>query len=262
MRCQYHALLPVAQGVATYAALSQAADAARAEGDPRSRGQVLADTVVERVSRSDQRRRRTGRGAGRAQRCGAARQRRGGGAPGAGPRLWHRPCRLGPRPDPRRRPDQQRRSAGEGVAAPPVRHSRRAHPRGDGERTAVVRRRAAPVPARPRRHLPNPVVRRPDPPPRPRDRPCRGWGHLGPQRAGALRTVQPHQAACRLAGRDVDPSDGQRAGPHSVRWITPAGLAYESQAPPLLPGTRTTVITADSLGDSAVEISFCHAHAA
>ena len=34
--CRISALLPVAQGVATYAALSQAADAARAEGDPRS----------------------------------------------------------------------------------------------------------------------------------------------------------------------------------------------------------------------------------
>jgi hypothetical protein len=39
-------LLPVAQGVACYAVLSRAADAARAAGDPRSRGQVMADTLV------------------------------------------------------------------------------------------------------------------------------------------------------------------------------------------------------------------------
>jgi hypothetical protein len=43
-------LLPVAQGVATYVALCKEADAARAAGDPRSRGQVMADTLVERVT--------------------------------------------------------------------------------------------------------------------------------------------------------------------------------------------------------------------
>jgi hypothetical protein len=44
------AFLPVAQGVACYAALRQAADTARAAGEPRSRGQVMADTLVERVA--------------------------------------------------------------------------------------------------------------------------------------------------------------------------------------------------------------------
>jgi hypothetical protein len=44
------ALLPVQQGVAAYAALSRAADAGRAEGDPRSRGQAMADTLVERLT--------------------------------------------------------------------------------------------------------------------------------------------------------------------------------------------------------------------
>ncbi len=41
------ALLPVAQGVAAYAALRRAADAC---GDGRSRGQVMADTLVERLT--------------------------------------------------------------------------------------------------------------------------------------------------------------------------------------------------------------------
>lgn len=41
------ALLPVAQGVAAYAALRRAADTC---GDARSRGQVMADTLVERVT--------------------------------------------------------------------------------------------------------------------------------------------------------------------------------------------------------------------
>ena len=126
--CRISALLPVAQGVATYAALSQAADAARAEGDPRSRGQVLADTVVERV---------TGQTSAAAVPVevqvvlsDAALLGSGAGAehPAQVPGYGTVPAGWGPRPDPRRRPDQQRRSAGEGVAAPPVRHSRRAHP--------------------------------------------------------------------------------------------------------------------------------------
>jgi len=44
------ALLPVAQGVAAYAALTRDADAARSAGNERSRGQVMADTLVERVT--------------------------------------------------------------------------------------------------------------------------------------------------------------------------------------------------------------------
>lgn len=44
------ALLPVAQGVALYATLTQEADRARAAGDSRSRGQVMADTLVCRAT--------------------------------------------------------------------------------------------------------------------------------------------------------------------------------------------------------------------
>ena len=44
------ALLPVKDGVAVYAALDQAAKAAHAAGDERSRGQVMADTLVDRVT--------------------------------------------------------------------------------------------------------------------------------------------------------------------------------------------------------------------
>jgi len=43
------ALLPVAEGVGAYAALTRAADTARADGDERSRGQVMADLLVTRV---------------------------------------------------------------------------------------------------------------------------------------------------------------------------------------------------------------------
>ncbi|MEP9383227.1 HNH endonuclease [Nocardioides cheoyonin] len=44
------ALLPMKQGVAVYAALKTAADTAPATGDERSRGQIMADTLVERVT--------------------------------------------------------------------------------------------------------------------------------------------------------------------------------------------------------------------
>ena len=48
-----NALLPVAEGVATYAALAKAADTARTEGEARTRGQVMADTLVARVTGRD-----------------------------------------------------------------------------------------------------------------------------------------------------------------------------------------------------------------
>ncbi|WP_328530859.1 DUF222 domain-containing protein [Nocardioides sp. NBC_00368] len=44
------ALLPVKDGVAVFAALDQAAKTAAAAGDERSRGQVMADTLVDRVT--------------------------------------------------------------------------------------------------------------------------------------------------------------------------------------------------------------------
>ncbi len=43
-------LLPVAQAVAVYATLARDADSARAAGDPRGRGQVMADSLVARVT--------------------------------------------------------------------------------------------------------------------------------------------------------------------------------------------------------------------
>ncbi len=48
--CYLTAYLPVAQGVAVHAALTVAAATARAAGDERGKGQVMADTLVERVT--------------------------------------------------------------------------------------------------------------------------------------------------------------------------------------------------------------------
>ncbi len=44
------ALVPVEQGVAAYAALTRTADTLRSTGDERSRGQAMADTLVERLT--------------------------------------------------------------------------------------------------------------------------------------------------------------------------------------------------------------------
>lgn len=43
-------LLPAKQGVAAYKALCEQADSLKAKGDPRSRGQIMSDTLVERVT--------------------------------------------------------------------------------------------------------------------------------------------------------------------------------------------------------------------
>ncbi|MEV5052375.1 DUF222 domain-containing protein, partial [Arthrobacter sp. LAR12-1-1.1] len=46
--CQLTALLPVTAGVGVYTALTRHADTLRNSGDPRSRGQLMADALVER----------------------------------------------------------------------------------------------------------------------------------------------------------------------------------------------------------------------
>jgi hypothetical protein len=48
--CYLTALLPVSAGVAVHAALVRNADSLRTGGDPRSRGQIMADDLVERVT--------------------------------------------------------------------------------------------------------------------------------------------------------------------------------------------------------------------
>ena len=99
-------LLPVAQGVGVWAALTRTADALRAQGDGRSRGQIMADTLVERVT-----------GQTRADQVPVEVQLvmtdrtllAGDDRTRPHPRLRHRPGRLRPRPD--RRPPRHPRHA-------------------------------------------------------------------------------------------------------------------------------------------------------
>nr|WP_258074215.1 HNH endonuclease signature motif containing protein [Arthrobacter sp. Y81] len=48
--CYVSAFLPVSEGVAVHAALTKHADTSRSDGDPRSRGQLMADALVERTT--------------------------------------------------------------------------------------------------------------------------------------------------------------------------------------------------------------------
>ena len=96
------ALLPVAQGIAAWAALSKFADCAKATGDPRGRGQLMADQFVTRLTTPGsatgtrpgrQRRRHSRRTAHRAQRRPDTRppaHRRAAGATGADETRRHR----------------------------------------------------------------------------------------------------------------------------------------------------------------------------
>ena len=125
-------LLPVADGVACKVALDLAADAAKAQGDERSRGQIMADTLIGRITGREDRD-PTGPRPARDDRQDIARCRR---RPRTGPLdgPWPTPGGAGARSGPRRRPSvgtptlhvpEQRRAGGHGF---PVEALRRPAP--------------------------------------------------------------------------------------------------------------------------------------
>ena len=220
--------LPVEQGVACLAALRKHTDAVVAAGDTRTRGQIMADTLVERVTGQaraadvnvevgivipvealvdphsdlapdpgrDRRRCRPGRGA-------AAEIAGYGPIPAAiacdilagteGRRWWRRLFTAPDRRSGRRRPP------------PPV--FRR------GART--------PDPGPRRRPLPRSVLRRPDPPPRPHLPAPGRWPHQPGQRPRGVRPRQLRARDARLAGRArarrPRPTSAHRAHHHAHR---------------------------------------------
>ncbi len=184
------ALLPAAQGVAVWATLTRIADQARATGDPRSRQQVMADTLVERIT-------------GQA----AADQ-----APVTINLVISDQTLLGGGTEPAWLQGYGPLSAAAAtdLAAAAVADARAALRR----LYAVTRDRRAgrhgvrgprlppgpgPVPRAPRPDLPQRLLRCPGPPPRPRRGPRRRRPDQRPERPGRLRAVQPHQAGARLA---------------------------------------------------------------
>jgi hypothetical protein len=220
------ALLPVAQAVATHAALTAAADSARAAGDDRTKGQVMADELVVRLT-----------GQKRADDISVEVQLvmtdralfAGDDVPaqlsghGAVPAAWARRLVAGPSP----RRDRGRGVEGsEGaVGAQGVRDAD-GDPFGDADRARAriwLRRLYADPTAAElvamestrrtfdgglrrflvarRGGLSHAVVRCPDPPPRPRRGPRERRPDERHQRPGALRALQPHETAAGMAVR-------------------------------------------------------------
>jgi hypothetical protein len=245
------ALLPVAHGVACLAALSGAADTARASGDPRSRGQVMADALVTALTGA------TAGTGGTADAAGAAGAADTGGAGGTGGTVPRAPGvalslvmtdRALLRGD-----DEPAHLIGYGtVPAAWARDLLRAsegqvwlrrlftHP-GSGE-LLDADKTARRFPRRLREVL---IAR---------DRTCRTpWcdapirhaDHISGYALGAGTTLDDGQGLCERCNyakqgygwaAQPDPHPGQR---HTVTTITPTGHTYRSQAPPL-PGTGPT----------------------
>ena len=199
--------LPVAQGVATYTALSREADRRRAEGDQRSRGQIMADTLVERV---------TGQATADAvpvevqlvmsEETLLARWGRAG-----------RPGRRRPGPG-RGRPRPGHRPGRHSVAAPGLRPTRRRVAGRDGLQAAPVPQRAAAADPGPGPDLPDPLVRGPDPAHRPRD----------PRSPRAARPARRTGKGC---ARPATTPNKPPAGPPHPHPDRP-GPATRSRSPP------------------------------
>ena len=168
---------------------------ARPTVTPRSKGQIMADTLVERLTGQDHRRRRRGRG--------------------------RHPVPLGALIDPDR-PDRRRdpRLGNPARRARPRTHRQRpspglvaatVHPTHPDRRADRGRSRPPPAPVHrlarrthplARLDLPRPLLRRPDPPPRPPPPPPRRRPHHPHQRPRRVRTRKLRPRAARL----VDPT--------------------------------------------------------
>ena len=253
--CRLSALLPVAQGVATYAELSRTADTARASGDPRSRGQVMADTLVERVTGqasadavsvevqvviTDSALLNTDRGA-----------EDPGQVPGYGtvPAGWVRDLLLR---QPTGTDDDEARVWLRRLYATPdkstlvaMESSRRLFDAGL-RRFLLARDGTCRTPWC--------------------DAPIRHLDHVQDHARGGPTSTDNGQGLCercnhtkQLPGWAVESLPIGRDGPHRVRWRTPTGLTYDSTAPPLLPGNTDhgTVVQAELyLSPLEVEIAY------
>ncbi|WP_076258466.1 HNH endonuclease [Intrasporangium flavum] len=232
------ALLPVAQAVATHAALTAAADSARAVGDERTKGQVMADELVVRAT-----------GQKRAEDVAVEVQLVmtdralfwGDDVPaqlpgyGAVPAAWARrllggeagPAGSVSRSDEARARAWLRRLYADPTAAELVAMDSSRRTFDGGLRRFVVARDGG-------------VCRTPW-----CDAPIRHLDHVEDHASGGRTSAGNGQGLCvrcnhtkQLPGwRAVEhQGPGERAGPHRVVTTTPTGHAYASLAPPLVPG--------------------------
>jgi hypothetical protein len=243
------ALLPVAQAVAAHAALTAAADTARAGGDARGKGQVMADTFVTRV---------TGQSAADAvpvevqlvmtDRAMLAGDTTPAQVPGYGtvPAAWARTLLTPPAPNARTRQDTEGTEGTDAAEGSPEARVwlRRlyTHP-ATGTLVAMDSTRRTFEGAL-RRYLftrDTATCRTPW-----CDAPARHVDHIHEHADGGPTTDTNGQGLCvrcnhtkQLPGFAATTLIRQQPGaPHSVTTTTPTGHAYTSHAPPLLPGLR------------------------
>ena len=239
------ALLPVAQGVSVYAALRREADI---RGDGRSRGQVMADTLVERV---------TGRAAAvptpiavnlvsPTRHCWAVTARRPTSAATA----------------PSRRPWPARWWRAPPKTSGPGRHCAGFTPiRGPGRWWRWSRERGCfPAAWAPSSsygiNAAAPVLRRPDPTPRP----CPTLGRRRPNHSDQRARVSARPATTPKkppAGRSDTSMDENHT--HTAEFTTPTGAQFRSGAPPL-PGSTARMEISEM--EIAVEVACARLHAA
>ncbi|MDP9443908.1 MAG: DUF222 domain-containing protein [Actinomycetota bacterium] len=208
-------LLPVAQAVAAHSALRQQADKCKALGDPRSRGQIMADTLVERL---------TGQASASAvgvevQLLVGADTLLGGGAEpaqlhgyGPVPAGWARDLVTHPQAEVWVRRLYTAPGSGDLVAM----DSKRRRFTGNLRRFLIVRDQRCRTPWC--------------------DAPIRHADHLTPHHAGGPTSASNGQGLCERCNHDRQ-APGWRAepGPGSRRVIevtTPTGHTYRSHAPP------------------------------
>ncbi|HEY7717615.1 MAG TPA: DUF222 domain-containing protein [Pedococcus sp.] len=227
------AVLPVAQGVAAYAALDAAAKAAAASGDGRGRGQVMADTLVERL---------TGQASAAAvpfevQLVMTDRTLLGGSdepaqVPGHGPvPAWLTRRLLSGRPD-----ESGGLATGtEATADEAAVWVRRLYASSDGNSLVSMDSRRRRFSGQLRRFLVarDQTCRTPW-----CDAPIRDGDHAHPSRTGGATDAANGQGLCRACNlakeapgwkaRTLDPAPAQR---HTVETTTPAGHSYQSAAP-------------------------------
>ena len=272
--CHLTALLPIPAGVAVYTALARHADTLRTTGDPRARGQVMADALVERATGTpggitgvdiqliitdrtlfqadSEPARLPGYGtvpaewartlinntAGPPGTGGPARSLETGTATATVTAAGHRHGPGVPPGGSSTGGDTSGASADDTAFKVWLRrlytHPRQRRAHRDGLPRPDLPARTAPAHPDPRRHLPHPLLRRPHPPPGPHHPLAPRRQNHPDQRRRPLRSLQPHQRNPRL----------DRPPHHRTRTRPTSRPRNQTQAPPRPLGFRRAQTTA------------------